>query len=51
MNQNQIQIVPQILLETKLGKKLSLNDSFVTKTGTWKVIRIGVETYTVEKII
>ncbi len=50
MNQNQIQTVPQILLERKLGKKLSNGETFETKTGTWKVIEVGINTYTVELI-
>ncbi len=48
MNQNQVQTVPQALLEKKLGKKLGNNEEFKTKLGTWKVIAIGSETYTVE---
>ena len=50
MNQNQVQTVPHLLLEKKLGKKLSNNEEFKTKLGTWKVISIGSETYTVELI-
>lgn len=50
MNQNQVQTVPQLLIETKLGKKLSNGETFETKTGTWKVISIGTETYTLELI-
>ncbi|KKN01819.1 hypothetical protein LCGC14_1124010 [marine sediment metagenome] len=50
MNQNQVQTVPQFLLEKKLGKKLGKDETFTTKTGTWKVIEIGVETYTLELV-
>ena len=45
----QSQTVPQAALETKLGRKLSIGDTFQTPTGNWKVLHIGDGTYTVEK--
>ena len=53
MGQGQVQTVPQVLLEKKLGKKLQLGEEFTTPVGTWKVIQIardGHDTYTLEQI-
>ena len=52
----QIQTVPRDILEKKVGKKLSLKDTFTTKTGTWQVIDVtvgegGEDILVVEKIV
>lgn len=47
--EGQVQTVPQAALEAKLGRKLTLGDTFETPTGKWKVLKIGDGTYTVEK--
>ena len=39
----QTQAVPRAILEEKLGRKLGLGDTFTTKTGTWKVIYLGID--------
>jgi len=39
----QTQTVPRNILEEKLGRKISLSDTFTTKTGTWKVIDVDVD--------
>jgi len=50
-NNGQTQTVPQDALEKKVGRKLQLGDEFTTPIGTWRIIKIGDGTYTVEKII
>ena len=40
----QTQTVPRTILEKKLERKLSLGDTFTTKTGTWKVANVTVDT-------
>ena len=52
----QTQTVPRKILEERLGRKLSLGETFTTKAGTWKVIDVGVDTndedlLTVERIL
>lgn len=49
MHKEQVQTVPQNMLEQKVGHKLSVDETFETKTGRWKVIAIGEKTYTVER--
>ena len=51
----QTQTVPRDILEAKVGRKLSIRDTFTTKTGTWEVIDSpvadnGADMLTVEKI-
>jgi len=51
----QTQTVPRDILEQKVGGKLSLKDTFTTKTGTWQVIDVnvaenGTDILVVEKI-
>ncbi len=51
----QTQTVPRDILEKKVGRKLSLKDTFTTKTGTWKVVdsnvsESGMDILVVEKI-
>ena len=52
----QTQTVPRDILEKKVGRKLSLKDTFTTKTGTWQVIDVnvaenGTDILVVEKIL
>ena len=46
----QVQTVPQDMLEKKVGHKLQVGEQFTTPTGYWKVLRIGEDTYTVERM-
>ena len=39
----QVQAVPRNILEEKVRRKLSLSDTFTTKTGMWKVIGVTVD--------
>ncbi len=39
----QTQTVPRDILEQKLGRTITLGDTFTTKTGTWKVIDMNVD--------
>lgn len=39
----QVQAVPRAIMEEKLDKKLSLGDTFTTKTGIWKIVDTDVD--------
>ncbi len=43
MFESQSQTVARNVLEEKVGRKLSLGDTFVTKTGTWKIVDTNVD--------
>lgn len=47
----QVQIVSRGTLEEKLDKKLSLGDTFTTKTGTWKIIDTDVDESSSEDLL
>lgn len=45
------QIVPQALLDRKIGHKLGKGEEFETLVGRWRVVALcadGMDTYTVE---
>jgi hypothetical protein len=49
----QVQVVPWLILEKKVGKKLTKGEVFTTKTGIWKVLLVAshdLDAYTVEQI-
>ena len=50
LGDSQVQTVPRFLLETKLNRKLVLHEMFTTDTGSWEVVRVLNETYTVQKL-
>lgn len=46
-----VQALPYDVLEKKLGRRLSVGDTFETKTGTWKVVSVGESVYKISLVM